>query len=242
MPHSVSSESSATSPSSTRKRLFTRAHNPLSSTGKPGPLLDANPPPVVRPSHRETRKSRVRSIKTKIQAARTPLKLLRRLSNPNGHRPHITRDDILQQSRIDANQERGRSHSLQLDRPQSTARSHSAPGAPSISQSSTSSSTLSMSDSVSLTSATESNATTLPQDVSVPIDLQTGVTMNKVSAKGSKKVTVRIDADLGQIFYQSRRARISKFLPPLHTFLCRRSSGDLLSPLISRSSVITLIG
>jgi hypothetical protein len=101
-----------------------------------------------------------------------------------------------------------------------------------------------MSDNVSLTSATESNAitTTHPRDVSVPIDLQTGITMNKVSAKGSKKVTVRIDADLGQIFYQSRRARISKSLPPLHTFLDRRSSGDLLSSLISRSAVVTLIG
>ncbi|KAF9652259.1 PLC-like phosphodiesterase [Thelephora ganbajun] len=32
--------------------------------------------------------------------------------------------------------------------------------------------------------------------------------MTKASAKESKKVTVRIDADLGQIFYQSRRTRI----------------------------------
>lgn len=68
-----------------------------------------------------------------------------------------------------------------------------------------------MSDNASYTSAAESHGVIIvPHDVHVPIDLQTGVTMTKVSAKECKKVTVRIDPDLGQIFYQSRRARISE--------------------------------
>lgn len=77
-----------------------------------------------------------------------------------------------------------------------------------------------MSDIASHKSVAESSGTfTLPQDVNVPLDLQTGVTMTKVSAKENKKVTVRIDADMGQIFYQSRRARISECPPPFAPFV-----------------------
>jgi hypothetical protein len=74
-----------------------------------------------------------------------------------------------------------------------------------------------MSDAASHKSAAESHsATTVLHDVDVPVELQTGVSMTKVSDKESKKVTLRIDPDLGQIFYQSRRARISESLPPFH--------------------------
>ena len=75
-----------------------------------------------------------------------------------------------------------------------------------------------VSDGNSQTSATASSATTtLLHDVHVPIDLQTGVTVTKVSAKKNRKVTIRLDADLGQIFYLSRRAKISKSLRLLCT-------------------------
>ena len=91
--------------------------------------------------------------------------------------------------------------------------SHSAPGASTITQSRVSP-TLAMSDNASHKSAAESNgAIIVTHDVHVSIDLQTGVIMTKVSAKENKKVTVRIDPDLGQIFYQSRRARISESFP-----------------------------
>jgi len=74
-----------------------------------------------------------------------------------------------------------------------------------------------MSDDASHKSVAESNGTiTVAHDVDVPIELQTGVILTKVSAKESKKVTVRIDPDLGQIFYQSRRATISESLSPFH--------------------------
>ena len=74
MPRSISSEQAApSSPSSSRKRLFARA-NHFSSNGKPGPLVDNNPPPVVRPPYREAKKS-LSAIKTKLQVIGTPLKL-----------------------------------------------------------------------------------------------------------------------------------------------------------------------
>jgi hypothetical protein len=218
MLRSNSSDSTvASSPSSTRKRLFARVCNPLSSNSKPGPLLDTNPPPVARPSLDDTKKS-FGAIKTTIKAAGTPLKLLRRLSNPTGQKPHVPHDDTPALSKIKVKRGRGRSYPFQVVRPPSMSRSHSAPGpaASNLSQSSISQ-TLPMSDSASRKSVAESNSTcTLFQDVHVPIDLQTGVVVTKVSAKESKKVTVRIDADLGQIFYQSRRARISESLTPFH--------------------------
>ena len=92
------------------------------------------------------------------------------------------------------------------------------------------------------TSATASNATTtLLHDFHVPIDLQTGVNVTKVSAKKNQKVTIRLDADLGQIFYQSRRARTSKSLRLLCTLLTRGSSSDLFSFPISCSTAVDLI-
>lgn len=239
MNRSTSSDSSTTSsPSLIRKRLFARVPNPLSSNAKPGPLLDTNPPPAVQPSHNKRTKS-LRAIKTKIQAASTPLKILRRLSNSDGRdEPHIAQDDMPPLSKVKPRRGRGRSYSLQLGRPPSLAWSRSAPDA-SISQSSISQ-TLPMSDGASLTSATDSHAaSTLFQDAEVPIDLQTGVVMTKVSAKESKKVTVRIDADLGQIFYQSRRARISESLPSFNTLLSHILPIDLFSPPISCSTVAT---
>lgn len=205
-----------------RKRLFPRVPNPLSSNGKPGPLLDANPPPVLRPSLSETRESSVRTIKTKFQNAGNTLRLLRRFSASNGrHSPHVTHDNNPPSSDVNVKPERGRSYSMQLVRPPSLVWSRSAPDATSICQPSISP-TLSMSDGASHTSTTES---TLLQDIHVPIDLQTGIVMTKVSAKENKKVTVRIDADLGQIFYHSRRARISESLHTLHTR--HGSPGDL---------------
>jgi len=229
MPRSVSSESTApSSPSSSRKRLFTRAANLLSPNGKPGPLLDTNPPSVVRPPHREARRS-LSTIKTKFRATGTPLKLLRRLSTSNAHlKSHMMGDATPPLSKVKAKRgRRGRSYSMHVGRPPSTARSHSAPGAPSPSQS-RASLTLAMSDTISHKSTAESSGTTtVPHDVDVPVDLQAGISMTKVSAKESKKVTVRIDPDLGQIFYQSRRARISESLPLFHTLHSCALFGDL---------------
>ena len=238
MPHSISSESTTPStPTSSRKRLFTRAANFLSSNGKPGPLLDANPP-VARPPHRENKKS-LGAIKTKLQAAGTPLKLLRRLSTSNAHLKHRAKDDFMPPlSKVKAKRGRGRTHSMYAARSPSLSRSHSAPVAPSLSQSRVSP-TIAMSDNASRKSATESHDTfAVTHDVDVPVDLQTGITMTKVSAKESKKVTVRLDPDLGQIYYQSRRARISESLPPFHTLPCRGPSCDLPS---SRVLSLTLI-
>ena len=214
MPRSVSSESTTpSSPSSSRNRLFTRAANLLSSNGKPGPLLDTNPPPVARPPYRDAKKS-LSAIKTKFQTAGTPLKLLRRLSTSNAHfKSHMNDDHTSSLSKVKGRRGRGRAHSAQTGRPTSMAWSHSAPGASTITQSRVSP-TLAMSDNASHKSAAESNgAIIVTHDVHVSIDLQTGVIMTKVSAKENKKVTVRIDPDLGQIFYQSRRARISESFP-----------------------------
>lgn len=241
MPRSVSSESTASpSSTSTRKRLFSRATNLFSLSGKPGPLLDTNPPPVARPPKRETRKS-LSAIKTTFQAAGTPLTLLRRLSTSNAHlKPHTRDDNIPPLPKVKVKRGRGRSHSVQVGRPPSMARSRSAPGAPSLNQSSISP-TLVMSDDTSHKSVDEpSGTTTVPHDVDVPVDLQTGVTMTKVSAKESRKVTVRIDPDLGQIFYQSRRARISESLPPFHTLHSRGSPGDLPPRLTPCPTAVTL--
>lgn len=225
MLRSSSSDPTATTlPPVTRKRLFPRVYNPLSSNVKPGPLLDVNPPPVVRPPLDNSRKSRVGTIKTKFQSAGTPLKLLRRLSASGGrYKSHRKHGSISPSSKVRMKLEHGRSYSVQLRRPPSLVRSRSAPDAASLRQTSISP-TLSMSDGASNTSATES---TLLQDVNVPNDLQTGTTLTKVSAKESKKVTVRIDADLGQIFYQSRRARISESLPLFRTLHSHRSHSDL---------------
>jgi len=224
MPRSVSSESTSPStPTSSHKRLFTRAANFLSPNGKPGPLLETNPPAVTRPSHRESRKS-LSAIKTKLQVVGTPLKLLRRLSTSNAHlKPRMKDDSTPPLSKVKVKRGRGRSHSVYAGRSPSIARSHSAP---SLSQSQVSP-TIAMSDSLSHKSAVESNnATAVLHDVDVPIDLQTGVTMTKVSGKESKKVTVRLDPDLGQIFYQSRRARISEYLPLFHPLQARTPHSD----------------
>lgn len=204
MIRSPSSDPSATPlPSLPRKRLFRRVSNSLSANDKPVPPLHTNPPPVVRLPPSENRKSRVRAIRTKFQSARTPLKLLRRLSGSNGRvKPRVSHQDVP----LSSNPGRGRGSSLQLSRPPSCVRSRSAPDAASPSPSST---LLSMSDGASHSSATES---TLLHDIHVPIDLQNGFAMTKVSAKESKKVTLKIDADLGQIFYQSKRTRISESL------------------------------
>ena len=218
MPRSVSSESTTpSSPASSRKRLFSRAANLLSPNGKPGPLLDTTPPSVVRPSRREGKRS-LSAIKTKLQAAGTPLKLLRRLSTSNAHlKPRAKDDTTPPLAKVKVKRGRGRSHSMYARRPPSLSRSHSGPGASSISQSRISP-TIAMSDDASHKSAAGSSGITfVPHDVDVPVDLQTGIAMTKVSSKESKKVTVRLDADLGQIFYQSRRARISESLPPFYT-------------------------
>lgn len=216
MLRSISSDSTtptSSSSSTSRKRLFSRVPNPLSSNGKLGPLADTNPPPVARPSNNEGKKP-FNAIKTKFQSAGTSLNLLRRLSNSNGQdKPKVTHDDTTPLSKVKTKRGRSRHYSLQagpVGRPPSIARSRSSSGAPSLSQSSTSP-TLLMSDDTSRTSDSPAT-TTLLQDDNVPIELQTGVTMTKVSSKERKNVTVRIDADLGQIFYQSKRARISESL------------------------------
>lgn len=93
-----------------------------------------------------------------------------------------------------------------------------------------------MSDNASHEPAAESNGfTAVPHDVHVPVDLQTGVTVTKVSAKENKKVIVRIDADLGQIFYQSRRTRISKPLPLFHAL---HSHGFVFDSVFDRNDSI----
>lgn len=242
MPRSVSSGSTSPStPTSSHKRLFTRAANFLSPNGKPGPLLETNPPSVTRPSHKESKKS-LSAIKTKLQSAGAPLKLLRRLSTSNAHLKPRTKDDTTPPlSKVKVKRGRGRSHSMYAGRSPSILRSHSAPGAPNLSQSRVSP-TIAMSDSASHKSIADSNGTTaVLHDVDVPIDLQTGITMTKVSDKERKKVTVRLDPDLGQIFYQSRRARISESLILFYNLQTRRPSGDPPTSWIPNPTVVTPI-
>ena len=130
-------------------------------------------------------------------------------------------------SKVKVKQGRGGSRSMYTGRPPSLSRSHSAPGAPRHNQSPVSP-TIAMPDDVPHKSPAEFHGITIvPHDVTVPVDLQTGIAVTKVSPKESKKVTVRLDADLGQIFYQSRRTRISESLSLFHTRQIRGSSGDL---------------
>ena len=58
--------------------------------------------------------------------------------------------------------------------------------------------------------ATDTNAgTPKPDDVKVPLLLQEGIPVYKVSAKKKKMVTLRIDADEGCIFWESKKGGIS---------------------------------
>ena len=53
-------------------------------------------------------------------------------------------------------------------------------------------------------------------DVKVPLLLQQGTPMTKVSAKKRKMVTVRIDADEGYVLWESKKSGVSEcllFLP-----------------------------
>ena len=50
-------------------------------------------------------------------------------------------------------------------------------------------------------------------DIRVPLLLQQGTPMTKVSLKRHKKFVFRLDADLGQIVWESKQLKISWFLP-----------------------------
>ncbi len=59
-------------------------------------------------------------------------------------------------------------------------------------------------------------------DATVPPLLQVGVPMIKVSAKKQKRYIFRLDADQGQIIWQSKKMRVSEYLvliadPPILT-------------------------
>ena len=187
MPRSAS-DSTTSSPSVTHKSFFPQVSNPFSSNGKPEPQVDTNPPSVVRSFHNRRRET-FSAIGARSQSAGT---LFRRLSNFTGQdKPH-----------------RG-GFSLKSGRRPSIAQSQSTQAAvPNLSIPPI----LPTSDATFHVSPTESYATTTPfQDV--PTDFHAGVTITKVSAKGTKKVIVKVDPDLGQILYQSRRARTSECPP-----------------------------
>lgn len=48
-------------------------------------------------------------------------------------------------------------------------------------------------------------------DIRVPLLLQQGTPMTKVSLKKHKKFVFRLDADLGQIVWESKKTKISQF-------------------------------
>lgn len=60
----------------------------------------------------------------------------------------------------------------------------------------------------------DSSSSTSPAvgDIRVPLLLQQGTPMTKVSLKKHKKFVFRLDADLGQIVWESKQLKISKQL------------------------------
>jgi phosphatidylinositol phospholipase C delta len=59
------------------------------------------------------------------------------------------------------------------------------------------------------TPTTESGTETVVGDVTVPQLLQQGTPMTKVSAKDRKRAVFRLDPDIGQIIWESKKHRIS---------------------------------
>lgn len=55
-------------------------------------------------------------------------------------------------------------------------------------------------------------------DVKVPLLLQQGTPVTKVSAKKRKMVTFKIDADEGYILWESKKSGISEYHQLLHGF------------------------
>ena len=53
-------------------------------------------------------------------------------------------------------------------------------------------------------------------DVPVPLELQHGVPMTKISPRSQKSYNFRLDADQGQIIWESKKRRISAYNPFLH--------------------------
>jgi hypothetical protein len=71
-----------------------------------------------------------------------------------------------------------------------------------------------------LSAIEEKHMSTFPDDVKVPVLLQVGIPMLKVSEKNVKTRTFKIDPDQGLILWDSKKSGISKYKSTLCTLLC----------------------
>lgn len=71
-----------------------------------------------------------------------------------------------------------------------------------------------------LSAIEEKHMSTFPDDVKVPVLLQVGIPMLKVSEKNVKTRTFKIDPDQGLILWDSKKSGISKYKPTFCILLC----------------------
>jgi len=71
-----------------------------------------------------------------------------------------------------------------------------------------------------LSAIEEKHMSTFPDDVKVPVLLQVGIPMLKVSEKNVKTRTFKIDPDQGLILWDSKKSGISKYKLTFCTLLC----------------------
>lgn len=71
-----------------------------------------------------------------------------------------------------------------------------------------------------LSAIEEKHMSTFPDDVKVPVLLQVGIPMLKVSEKNVKTRTFKIDPDQGLILWNSKKSGISKYKPTFCILLC----------------------
>ena len=71
-----------------------------------------------------------------------------------------------------------------------------------------------------LSAIEEKHMSTFPDDVKVPVLLQVGIPMLKVSEKNVKTRTFKIDPDQGLILWDSKKSGISKYKSTFCTVLC----------------------
>lgn len=204
----------ATTSSSARqappRRLLRRAANVLKSNGQPIPALQEDT--VYDPDQpAKLQRSISGSIKRGFQSAS---KSLRRLSSTSSSTP------------TPPLQRHHRSQSGVVDTRPDVARSKSAPGKYSLDHYRSALTSPNMSE-----CSTPHNEFASPQqehskalDFTVPPLLALGTPMTKVSAKRQKKILVRLDPDLGQIVYESKKQRISKCVQLICSSHLTRSS------------------
>jgi phosphatidylinositol phospholipase C delta len=194
-------------------RLLRRAANILSSNGQPIPALQED---IIFENDRTVSRSIGGSIRRRFQRAGNSI---RRLSSSSSSTsiPTINRHYRSQSEVVRPRPDVPRSSSA----PDKYSLDHYRPSV--ISQMSSECSTP-HNELVSPSSLSSSNAL----DFTIPPLLALGTPMTKVSAKKQKKIIVRLDPDLGQISYESKKPWISEFyfLPPLSTPSQSAASSD----------------